>query len=123
MATTSDGLPYPLGTDLVRDGDNAIQALAVAIAQLARWVKAGRVDRQIEGNGFLRLTPAEAWPSGKQPTSITAIGINEQFRPVWDGSVDGGGCLLKVLKTDNTAWPAGATVAIYFIALRPAGAA
>jgi hypothetical protein len=28
MAQTANGLPYPVGTDLVRDGDNAIQALA-----------------------------------------------------------------------------------------------
>ena len=31
MATTGDGLPYPVGTDLVRDGDNAINALASAL--------------------------------------------------------------------------------------------
>lgn len=123
MATTSDGLPYPVGTDLVRDGDNAIQALAVAIAQLSRWIKAGRVDRVIEGNGYLRLTNTEAWPSGKVPASITAIGINEQFRPTWGGDTDGSGCLLKVYKPDNTAWPPGATVAIYYVAVRPTGAA
>jgi len=28
MATTANGVPYPLGTDLVRDGDDAIKALA-----------------------------------------------------------------------------------------------
>lgn len=29
--TTTHGLPYPTGTDLVRDGDDAIQALAAAV--------------------------------------------------------------------------------------------
>lgn len=31
MATTPGGLPYPVGTDLVVDGDNAIRALAEAV--------------------------------------------------------------------------------------------
>ena len=31
MATTDSGLPYPIGTDKVRDGDNAIEALARAV--------------------------------------------------------------------------------------------
>jgi hypothetical protein len=31
MATTAGGLPYPVGTDKVRDGDNAIKALAEAL--------------------------------------------------------------------------------------------
>jgi hypothetical protein len=31
MANTANGLPYPIGTDLVRDGDNAIQNLADAL--------------------------------------------------------------------------------------------
>jgi hypothetical protein len=31
MATTTGGLPYPVGTDLVKDGDNAIKALADAL--------------------------------------------------------------------------------------------
>jgi hypothetical protein len=30
-STTANGLPYPVGTDRVMDGDNAIQALAEAI--------------------------------------------------------------------------------------------
>lgn len=31
MATTPGGLPYPAGTDQLKDGDNAIQALALAV--------------------------------------------------------------------------------------------
>lgn len=118
MATTSRGAPYPVGTDLVRDGDNAIQALAEWAS--SDFIKSGRVDRAIEGNGFLRLSASESFFTSvpPQPVSITAIGINEQFRPTWDGTSDGGGCLLRVYKTDNTQWPAGATVAIYYAAYR-----
>ena len=31
MGSTAGGLPFPVGTDLVRDGDNAIKALADAL--------------------------------------------------------------------------------------------
>jgi len=31
MATTPNGLPYPVGTDRVMDGDDAIKALATAL--------------------------------------------------------------------------------------------
>lgn len=34
MATTGRGLPYPVGTDLIVDGDNAIRALAEALDPL-----------------------------------------------------------------------------------------
>jgi hypothetical protein len=39
MATTPGGLPYPIGTDKVVDGDNAIEALARALDP--RIIKAG----------------------------------------------------------------------------------
>jgi hypothetical protein len=118
MAKTAMGAPYPAGTDHLVDGDDAIKALAEWAS--AELVKAGRVDRAIEGNGYLRLTPAECFfPTVNQiPISITAIGINEQFRPTWNGSADGGGALLTVYKPDNTAWGAGSTVAIYYAAYR-----
>jgi hypothetical protein len=35
--TTPNGLPYPTGTDLVRDGDNAIKALADAVDTRLGW--------------------------------------------------------------------------------------
>lgn len=44
MGTTAKGYPYPEGTDLVVDGDNAIKALAEAIdAKLPYAATAGRV--------------------------------------------------------------------------------
>lgn len=118
MATATRGAPYPVGTDQVKDGDNAIQALAEWAG--GDFIKSGRVDRTIEGNGYLRLTPAESFftSTPAQAAAITAIGINEQYRPFWGGDADGAGCLLKVYKPDNTPWPAGSTVAIYYAAYR-----
>jgi hypothetical protein len=44
-ATTPRGLPYPLGTDPVADGDDAIHNLATALdtAVLANWIQAGTI--------------------------------------------------------------------------------
>lgn len=39
MATTANGLPYPVGTDRVADGDDAIRALAEALDPA--WVVLG----------------------------------------------------------------------------------
>jgi hypothetical protein len=36
MGATGNGFPWPAGTDLLRDGDNAIKALAEAVAA-AMW--------------------------------------------------------------------------------------
>lgn len=116
MSQTGQGAPYPEGTDKVRDGDNAIKSLATWASY--DMIKKGRVDRQIEGNGYLRIHSAECWFTNGQPGVIVAMGINEQFRPTWDGTADGGGVLLKVYKTDNTQYPPGAGVAIYWTAYR-----
>lgn len=42
MATTQNGLPYPVGTDKVVDGDNAIKALAEALNGLGKGWNAYR---------------------------------------------------------------------------------
>lgn len=78
----------------------------------------GRTDDSIEGNGNLRIPSSACFFDGEPPSVITAIGINEQFRPTWNGMVDGSGALLRIYKPDNTAWPPGATVAIYWSAFR-----
>ena len=40
-ANTTHGLPYPLGTDRVMDGDNAIKALAEALDPASPYIDAG----------------------------------------------------------------------------------
>ncbi len=42
MALTASGLPYPVGTDLVKDGDNVIKALSDAL--------------ELRGHGFRTLS-------------------------------------------------------------------
>ena len=78
MGTTDLGLPYPAGTDLVMDGNDALQALAVAVnAKLIRHAAAGN-----------RLDTASAAPSqpdnlriftGRLSASITSGLLNFTF--------------------------------------------
>lgn len=56
--TTPGGLPYPTGTDLVRDGDNAIKALAEALdPRTAGLIAVG--NYLIDGSAEVRNTPYE----------------------------------------------------------------
>lgn len=117
MATTSKGAPYPVGTEPVRDGDNAIQALAEWASN--DFIRSGRVDRAIEGNGYLRLTNTEVFFAGVKPSAIHGTGINLTFAIVtWDGTADGGGALLKVYSDAGVVAGPGAFVAVYYSAFR-----
>jgi len=74
--STPNGLPYPTGTDKVRDGDNAMQALAEAadradtVAQAGANLASAGIATGRTGWG---ITPASADPSGR--LSIGANGI------------------------------------------------
>lgn len=57
MALTSGGLPYPVGTDKVVDGDDAIKALALAL------------DPRVDDTGWINT--GLAWSSGVGPGSAT----------------------------------------------------
>lgn len=78
----------------------------------------GRRDTVIEGNGYARIPNGQCFFQGSPPSVIIGMGINQLFRPAWDGFVDGSGALLRVYDTAGTQWPANATVAFYWLALR-----
>ena len=56
MATTTDGLPYPVGTDPVTQGDDAIKALAdaVQLRGFGKYAQYGRSNLAVSG-GNVRL--------------------------------------------------------------------
>jgi len=64
MANTTDGLPYPVGTDPVRDGDNSIQALAEALGP--------RVVTVLAPDSVTAATPAQSLPQRVSIMRITA---------------------------------------------------
>jgi hypothetical protein len=110
MGTTNKGYPYPEGTDLVMDGDNAIKALANTINyKLPFAIWAGRVSMSVTGTTSITVTltpnftgppnvsigPATAYPqnrsfwgvSGVTATSFQAVcyydGTNTDLAAYW----------------------------------------
>lgn len=72
MATTPTGLPYPVGTDRVVDGDNAIRALAEAVHATAPNVNDFGIDlalgtQSLPANAFTTFCTlnAPAVPAGR----------------------------------------------------------
>jgi hypothetical protein len=73
--TTPNGLPYPTGTDLIRDGDNAIQALAEAIDTRGggqRILREAFVANADSGGVFSHAYPGG--PFGGTPVVVATAG-------------------------------------------------
>jgi hypothetical protein len=78
-STTAGGLPYPLGTEPVRDGDNAIKNLADAI-QLRGGASAVRgastvTTANASGTGSVGFTGFSASPAVVANSGDSAAGI------------------------------------------------
>lgn len=74
--TTPGGLPYPTGNDKVRDGDDAIKALAEAAdrADCVAWAASSLVNAGIStGRTGWNITATSADPSGR--LTIGSAGI------------------------------------------------
>jgi hypothetical protein len=67
MATTPGGLPYPIGTDFVVDGDNAIRALAEELDGeiYSRWAMASGMQPLV--GGFV------AWTGVKTGSDVSTL--------------------------------------------------
>lgn len=76
MATTANGLPYPVGTDLVRDGDNAIQSLAEALDRrgMGYRIEARTVYVGLNGSGGFAITFARAFTAPPQISMMCTSG-------------------------------------------------
>ena len=98
MATTASGLPYPVGTDRVMDGDDAIKALAEALTPSA-WtvlplasgilVNAGRTPRlRSYGDGTVEMVGQIVRQGGSDfgTGSMTVATVPAGFLP--GGAVD-----------------------------------
>jgi hypothetical protein len=111
MATTPNGLPYPVGTDQVKDGDNAIQALAVAAdkADTIAWAGAQLASAGIStGRTGWGITATNADPSGRLTigsagiTTVKAGLVWIQFAPILTTS---GSVTYAIVLTDPNAGP------------------
>lgn len=77
MASTSKGFPYPLGTDRVMDGDNAIQALAQKIDTVLGLMASGTTTVTLSNaaQAFATVTfPAGRFQSAPAVVASTASG-------------------------------------------------
>lgn len=63
-STTSKGYPYPVGTDRVMDGDDAIKALAEAVNADSQWTKATTVGHALTGATATAVQWNAANPNG-----------------------------------------------------------
>lgn len=80
MANTPGGLPYPVGTDFVADGDNAIRALADkldAVLMYAGTLRANQTSAGGVGSGVWSklVYGATTDTGGLQPWTVNASGL------------------------------------------------
>lgn len=76
MATTPKGYPYPVGTDRVMDGDDAIKALAEAVDSDALYTRATTV-----GQGSLVVNTAT--PVLWNPAAPNGAALTKTSTSVW----------------------------------------
>lgn len=69
---TTKGYPYPVGTDRVSEGDNAIQALAEAINGDALFTKATTLGHSVTGGVATDISWNAAAPNGCALTKTSA---------------------------------------------------
>lgn len=109
-ATTATGWPYPLGTDRVMDGDDAIKNLAtMADTRLGRGIAAGSVSVPTPTVG-VNGTVAVTFPAGlfvnPPHASLTVYHTNtSQFYPptVVTGTLTATGMTISACRSSGTA--------------------
>lgn len=103
MANTAHGYPYPLGTDRVMDGDDAIHALADAVESKLRASAAGLVVVNIAaaGSGSVAVT----FPAGRfLAAPAVSVGVHTSPTNYYGGTtaVAASGCTVFASHRDGT---------------------
>lgn len=107
--TPTFGLPYPTGQDLVRDGDNAIQALAEAVEATVTRVWTGVVG--LTGGANTPRVTSVTFPTGLFPSLAPAILIDSRTATsnasttnteIWSQSASINGCQICVNRSNTT---------------------
>lgn len=79
-ATTTKGYPYPVGTDRVMDGDNAIQALAEAVDTHLGRTASGQAQVNIVTGGT-PVSTAVTFPVGRFNAAPVAVATVQTSAP------------------------------------------
>lgn len=103
-ANTAKGYPYPLGTDRVMDGDDAIKALASKIPQ----VQGGAANVAPVANAVASLVVnfPVPFPVGTVPHVVATVSAgNPHLREVSVSAIDNAKFTLNVYATTSTGFP------------------
>lgn len=91
--TPKYGIPYPLGTDRVADGDNAMQAIAQKVEDLlSKRLQVGVVTVQLTGVQYSFATVIFSTAFTKVPRITVASGAGDIFATAMNPSTTGFDC-------------------------------
>lgn len=99
-ATTTKGYPYPLGTDRVADGDDAIHALAEKVDTALGVIAGGQANITHSGTGTASTTVT--FPVGRFVSPPTAVLVGAALSTI-AGVLEGGGSASGVSASGFTA--------------------
>lgn len=117
-SATTNGYPFPVGTDRVMDGDNAIQALAEA-ADAKAGIGAAGLASVIGASGAATAVLAVVFPVGRftvPPVAVASIAAGGNTYIVTVSSVTAAGFNLTVSRRAGDNFPSGITVAVSWVA-------
>lgn len=104
MATTAKGFPYPIGTDRVMDGDDAIKALAEAVGNYhgARiWATQVSVSVAAAASGNAAVTfPAGLFTAA--PVCVASVALNSTAYFAICTGATASGCTATAVHRDGT---------------------
>lgn len=109
MANTPRGFPYPVGTDRVMDGDNAIQALAQAVNDRLGNMAGGLVTITPSA-ADTATTTAVTYPAGRfsatpivLATPNSSVGQAGVIIRAWSQSLTQTGCVIGMSRSNVVA--------------------
>lgn len=120
-ANTANGFPYPLGTDRVMDGDDAIHSLASAVDALASASAAGVAPITIPAGAQNSGNVAVTFPAGRfvtPPAVACSIGYGASVGYVCSTMypTTTTGCVIRTGTRDGSNLGASTGVTVFWIA-------
>jgi len=106
MATTAKGFPYPVGTDRVMDGDDAIKALAEKVDTAVGVAAAGSFTSSVPTALNTPVSTAVTFPAGRFTVapqvmcSLSGSAVNA-FAPLGVTGVSNTGCVVWYSKSSG----------------------
>ena len=113
-ATTTQGFPYPLPTDPIADGADAIKALAQKIDDIVGTFAAGTIA--IQGTGATSASAPITFPAGRFTVAPVVVATVTVGAVASVTAVTAAGATVGVKRTDDAAF--SSTFNVYWIAVQ-----